>query len=102
MVAWFKRPGDSNIPKRKEQLMQWYIPTCTRSEQEPRRKKDDEPPVVDDEVPSAAQVKAAAAATTAAAAAAAATTANQDAASHNSIEGDIAATLLNIASLTSV
>ncbi len=22
MVAWFKRPGDSNIPKRKEQLMQ--------------------------------------------------------------------------------
>jgi hypothetical protein len=22
MVAWFKQPGDSNIPKRKEQLMQ--------------------------------------------------------------------------------
>jgi hypothetical protein len=24
MVSWFKRPGDSNIPKRKEQLLQRY------------------------------------------------------------------------------
>ncbi len=47
MVAWFKRPGDSNIPKRKEQLLQWYLLTCHRSEQEPKRKKDDEPAVTD-------------------------------------------------------
>jgi len=45
MVAWFKQPGDSNIPKRKEQLMQWYLLTCNRSEVELRRKKYDEPAV---------------------------------------------------------
>ena len=48
MVSWFKRPGDSNIPKRKEQLLQRYLLTCHRREDEPKRKKDDEPPVVDD------------------------------------------------------
>jgi hypothetical protein len=47
MVAWFKQPGDSNIPKRKEQLMQQYLLTCHRSEVEPRRKKDGEPAVTD-------------------------------------------------------
>jgi hypothetical protein len=51
MVAWFKRPGDSNIPKRKEQLMQRYLLTCHRSEQEPERKKDDEPAVTDSTEP---------------------------------------------------
>jgi len=48
MVSWFKRPGDSNIPKRKEQLLQRYLLTCHRSELEPKRKKDDEPVVTDD------------------------------------------------------
>ncbi len=48
MVSWFKRPGDSNIPKRKEQLLQRYMLTCHRREDEPKRKKDDEPPAVDD------------------------------------------------------
>jgi len=47
MVAWFKRPGDSNIPKRKEQLLRRYQLTCHRREEEPKRKKDDELPVVD-------------------------------------------------------
>jgi hypothetical protein len=47
MVAWFKRPGNSNIPKRKEQLMQRYLLTCNRSEVEPQWKKDDEPAVTD-------------------------------------------------------
>ncbi len=49
MVSWFKRPGDSNIPKRKEQLLQRYNLTCHRSELDPKRKKDDEPAVVDDD-----------------------------------------------------
>jgi hypothetical protein len=49
MVSWFKRPGDSNIPKRKDQLLQRYLLTCHRREDDPRRKKDDKPAVVDDE-----------------------------------------------------
>ena len=49
MVSWFKRPGDSNIPKRKEQLLKRYNLTCHRSELDPKRKKDDEPAVVDDD-----------------------------------------------------
>ncbi len=51
MVSWFKRPGDSNIPKRKEQLLRRYYLTCHRSEREPKRKKEDEPPVLDNEEP---------------------------------------------------
>jgi hypothetical protein len=47
MVAWFKCPGDSNIPKCKEQLLQQYLLTCHRSEQEPKWKKDDELAVSD-------------------------------------------------------
>jgi len=49
MVSWFKWPGDSNIPKRKEQLLQRYNLTCQRSELDPKRKKDVEPAVVDDD-----------------------------------------------------
>lgn len=48
MVSWFKWQGDSNIPKRKEQLPQRYMLTCHQHEDKPKQKKDDEPPVVDD------------------------------------------------------
>jgi hypothetical protein len=51
MVSWFKRPGDSNIPKRKEQLLRRYYLTCHHSESEPKHKKEDEPPVLDDAEP---------------------------------------------------
>jgi hypothetical protein len=47
MESWFKRPWDSNIPKRKEHLLQRYLLTCHCCEEEPKWKKDDEPPVVD-------------------------------------------------------
>jgi len=47
MVSWFKQPGDSNIPKKKEHLLQRYLHTFHRREEEPKRKKDDELPVVD-------------------------------------------------------
>ncbi len=47
MVAWFKRPGDSNILKLKEQLLQQYLLTWHRSEQETKWKKNDEPAVTD-------------------------------------------------------
>ena len=45
---WFKRPGDSKLPQRKEQLLQRYLLTCNRSEQERSRLKEGEEPVVDD------------------------------------------------------
>jgi len=48
MVSWFKRPGDSKLPQRKEQLLQRYLLTCNRSEQERSRLKEGEEPVVDD------------------------------------------------------
>jgi len=48
MVSWFKRPGDSKLPQCKEQLLQRYLLTCNRSEQESNRLKDGEQPVVDD------------------------------------------------------
>jgi hypothetical protein len=43
MVSWFKQPGDSNIPKRKEHHLQRYLLTCHCSELELKRKKDYEP-----------------------------------------------------------
>ena len=48
MVSWFKRPGDSKLPQRKEQLLQRYLLTCNRSEQERNRLKEGEEPVIDD------------------------------------------------------
>jgi hypothetical protein len=47
MVAWFKIPCNSNIPKRKEHLLHQYLLTCHHPEEEPKRKKDNELPVVD-------------------------------------------------------
>ena len=49
MVSWFKRPGDSKVPQRKEDLIRRYLLTCTRSEQERNRLKEGEQPVVDEE-----------------------------------------------------
>ena len=49
MVSWFKRPGDSKVPQRKEDLIHWYLLTCTHSEQEQNRLKEGEQPVVDEE-----------------------------------------------------
>jgi len=51
MVSWFKRPGDSKIPQRKEQLLRRYELTCHRSEQERNRLKEGEQPVIDDDPP---------------------------------------------------
>jgi hypothetical protein len=34
MVFWFKRPRDSKLLQRKEQLLQCYLLTCNCSEQE--------------------------------------------------------------------
>ncbi len=48
MVSWFKRPGDSKLPQQKEQLLQRYLLTCNRSEQERNRLKEGEEPVIDD------------------------------------------------------
>jgi hypothetical protein len=48
MVALYKGPGDSNILKRKEQLLHRYLLTCCCSELEPKQKKDYEPAVIDD------------------------------------------------------
>jgi hypothetical protein len=48
MVSWFKRPGDSKLPQCKEQLLQRYLLTCNRSEQERNRLKEGEDPVMDD------------------------------------------------------
>ena len=48
MVSWFKRPGDGKLPQCKEQLLQRYLLTCNRSEQERNRLKDGEQPVIDD------------------------------------------------------
>lgn len=111
MVSWFKRPGDSNIPKKQEELLQRYLLTCKRSEQEPRRKKDDEPPVVDRVPPAAAQDAAAAAAFNQDDAATAdqenaIASSNQDASTTRTaaqpIEDDAAAALLTIGTLTAV
>ena len=49
MVSWFKWPGDSKVPQRKEDLIHWYLLTCTRSEQEWNRLKEGEQLVVDEE-----------------------------------------------------
>ena len=49
MVSWFKWPGDSKVPQRKEDLIFWYLLTCTHSEQEWNRLKEGEQPVVDEE-----------------------------------------------------
>jgi len=51
MVSWFKRPGDSKLPQRKDQLMQQYLRTCNRSEQERNWLKEGEEPVIDDVAP---------------------------------------------------
>ena len=48
MVSWFKRPGDSKLPQRKEQLMEQYMLTCNRSETERNRLKEGEQPIIDD------------------------------------------------------
>ncbi len=48
MVSWFKRPGGSKLPQQKEQLLQRYLLTCNRSEQECNHLKEGEEPVIDD------------------------------------------------------
>jgi hypothetical protein len=48
MVSWFKRPGDSKLPQRKDHLLRRYLLTCNRSEQERNRLKEGEEPVNDD------------------------------------------------------
>jgi hypothetical protein len=45
MVSWFKRPGDSKMPQRKDELMQYYLLTCNRLEQEQNCLKEGEHPV---------------------------------------------------------
>jgi hypothetical protein len=48
MVSWFKRPGDSKLLQRKDQLLRRYLLTCNRSEQERNRLKEGEQPVIND------------------------------------------------------
>lgn len=48
MVSRFKWPGDSNIPKRKEQLPKRYMLTYHGHEEDLTRKKEDEQAMVDD------------------------------------------------------
>ncbi len=49
MVSWFKRPGDSKMPQRKEELMQRYLLTSNHSEQEWNRLKEGKQPVNEQE-----------------------------------------------------
>jgi len=53
MVSWFKRPGDSKLPQRKDQLLRRYLLTCNRSEQERNRLKEGEQPVINDDATAA-------------------------------------------------
>ena len=43
-----KRPGDSKLPQRKEDLLRRYRLTCSRSEQERNRFKEGEQPAIED------------------------------------------------------
>ena len=49
MVSWFKRPGDSKLPQQKEQLLLWNLLTCNRSEREGNHLKEGEEPMSDDQ-----------------------------------------------------
>jgi hypothetical protein len=49
LVKWFKRPGDSKLPSRRQQLIQPYELTKGRVETEHNRKKDNEDAVRDDD-----------------------------------------------------
>ncbi len=47
LVNWYKRPGDSKLPGRKQDLILRYELTKRRVEAEQNRKKDDEDAVRD-------------------------------------------------------
>ncbi len=49
LVKWYKRPGDSKLPGRKQDLILRYELTKGRVETERNRKKDDEDAVRDDD-----------------------------------------------------
>jgi hypothetical protein len=49
LVKWYKRPGDSKLPGRKQNLILRYELTKGRVETERNRKKDDEDAVRDDD-----------------------------------------------------
>ncbi len=49
LVKWYKRPGDSKLPGRKQYLILHYELTKGRVETERNRKKDDEDAVRDEE-----------------------------------------------------
>ena len=49
MVSWYKRPGDSKMPSKRDKLIERYALTKNRSEAERSRLKEGEEAVVDDD-----------------------------------------------------